>query len=261
MSVSDTGPVRLEAGLTRLSGSPEAARTLLLLPHSGCSAAAMLPIAQHVDRDLLVLGVDYPGHGRRVDEPFADDMQTLGAGIADAVSDALDYPLVVFGHSFGSLVAFETVRRLEEQGTRVDLLIASSCVDPHRMAAQERSVHLVSDEALLNLLVERGGMSEELMANADVLEVLLPIIRADTRLGELHRPDPAARLRTPVLAIGGSDDPTVSRQDLAGWGDVTTAGADVMFLPGDHFHLLEHPAGLAALLSRQARSAAGGVRR
>ncbi|WP_055524414.1 thioesterase II family protein [Streptomyces graminilatus] len=236
-------------------GSPTAP-LIVLLPHSGCNSTVFLPVAHAMTGGSPVVGVDYPGHGARFTEALAPDVLSIATETADAVLALAPPEVVLFGHSFGSIVGFEVARALTARGVRVRRLIASSCVDPHAMAAQTRTVHLETDEVLLDLLVGHGGIEQELLDEPELLEVMLPVIRHDTRLGEIHRPQPGAVIGAPVTAVGGSDDPTVSEEDLAGWGGCTTAGCTVAFVPGGHFHVMEHPHNIASLLTDAADSAA-----
>jgi surfactin synthase thioesterase subunit len=241
--------------LVRLKDGAAPSPLVLLLPHSGCNSTVLLPVAQAMAEGTWVMGADYPGHGARFVEPLAADVFTLAAEIVDAVVAEAPQEVVLFGHSFGSIVGFEVARTLSERGVPVRRLFASSCVDPHAMAAEVRTVHQVPDEVLLDLLVGHGGIDEELVEEPELLEVMLPIIRHDTRLGEVHRPHPGAVVDAPVTAVGGTDDPTVSRADLVGWGDCTTADCTVEFVPGGHFHVMEHPQNIAALLTAETGAA------
>ncbi|KPI17912.1 Thioesterase [Actinobacteria bacterium OV450] len=236
-----------------VSGAP----LVVLMPHSGCNSGVFLPVAQAMTGPSAVVAVDYPGHGGRFIEAPAPDVFVLGAEIADAVAALAPAEVVLFGHSFGSIVGFEVARGLAEREVRVRRLVASSCVSPHAMAAETRAVHRVSDRVLLDLLVGHGGLDADLLAEPELLEVMLPVIRHDTMLGELHRPVPGAVVEVPVTAVGGSEDPTVSRTDLAGWGKCTTAECTVEFVPGGHFHVMEHPQNIAALLTAAAHRDAG----
>lgn len=245
-ATTGSGPV-----LVRLRDGSARTPLVVLLPHSGSHSGVFLPVARETGGGTRVVGVDYPGHGGRFVEPLAPDVFTLAEETADAVAAESPREVVVFGHSFGSIVGFEVVRALAERGVRVRRLFASSSIDPHTMAARPRTVHQVPDEVLLDLLVGHGGLDEDLLTEPELLEVMLPVIRHDTRLGEVHRPLPGAVIDAPVTAVGGAQDPTVSKEDLAGWGDCTTVGCTVTFVPGGHFHVVEHPAHVAALLTAE----------
>ncbi|WP_080678097.1 thioesterase II family protein [Salinispora pacifica] len=251
-AIPRSGPV-----LVGLRDGAATAPLVVLLPHSGCNSGVFLPVARAMTGPSFVMGVDYPGHGGRFTEPLAPDVFYLAAEIADSVAALTPPEVVLFGHSFGSIVGFEVARALSARGVRVRRLIASSCVSPHAMAAETRTVHQEPEHVLVDLLVDHGGLDADLLDEPELLEVMLPVIRHDTRLGEVHRPDPAAVVNAPVTAVGGSEDRTVSSADLAGWGECTTDECTVEFVPGGHFHVMEHPQNIAVLLDAAAGRDAG----
>lgn len=77
--------------------------------HSFTQWAPKLPEAQ-------VLEFAMPGRGTRVKEPCAEQLAPLVrslAGALRALADADGLPLVLFGFSFGAVVAFETALQLQ----------------------------------------------------------------------------------------------------------------------------------------------------
>ncbi len=68
-----------------------------------------------------VLALDLPGHGRS-DGPALDSIEAMAAAIAPALAAATSQPLLLVGHSMGSLIALEAARRLPQQTAGVALL-------------------------------------------------------------------------------------------------------------------------------------------
>jgi surfactin synthase thioesterase subunit len=221
---------------------------VLLLPPGGSGGATLAPIARHLPQAIRVLGYDLPGHGQRLGEEFAACLGEVATEIAADVTAERAASLTVFGHSFGALVGFEALRSLRRAGRPVAHLYASSSVSPLDTAARQHDLHLRDDEELLDRLAEQGGMPAELLAAADLLELILPIVRDDARLAQAYHPEPGP-VDVPVTAVGGTDDPGIGYADLAAWRAVTTAGCVVKLLPGTHFHPLEHPHTIAALIA------------
>jgi medium-chain acyl-[acyl-carrier-protein] hydrolase len=53
------------------------------------------------------------------------------------------------------------------------------------------------------------------------------------------------------MAFGGLSDREVSRKQLEGWGEHTSASFSVRMLPGDHFYLNSDQGTLLTLLSHE----------
>ncbi|RII89311.1 thioesterase II family protein, partial [Clavibacter michiganensis] len=84
---------------------------------AGGAATAYRGWAPFAPRGVEVLAVQYSGRGDRYGDPVSPDLDTLAAEVAEAV-DALPerLPVVLFGHSMGALVAYETARVLAARG-------------------------------------------------------------------------------------------------------------------------------------------------
>ncbi|WP_080644134.1 thioesterase II family protein [Salinispora arenicola] len=228
-------------------GASEAG-TFVLLPHSGSSAQAYGYWAGKIPETVRAVAVQYPGRGPRYGEPRAPDIAALADALAPVVA-GLDPPVHVFGHSLGALTGFELCWRLQEQGRPVAAFYpsASAAVDLHRPILTGPDA--LSDARLLNTLRERGGMSADVLADPDLLELALEICRADMLLAETYRfGPPGRRLRSPIIAFGGDQDPAVPVELLYGWPRLGAASSTAHVLPGGHFYLLEHLETVAAAI-------------
>lgn len=92
-----------------------AALRMYCFPHSGGSPGEYMRWSDRLP-GTEVWGVQLPGRGSRLAESPFTDMPEL----VDAVVSGLGFtgPYVLFGHSLGALVAFETAHALRERGCR-----------------------------------------------------------------------------------------------------------------------------------------------
>ncbi|MER6996181.1 alpha/beta fold hydrolase [Streptomyces sp. NPDC000410] len=234
--------------------APGASVRLVCLPHAGGSAAYYFPMARALAPDIDVLAVQYPGRQDRHTEPLITDINVLADRIADRITvrsaaSRDDRPLALFGHSMGSLVAFEVADRLQSRGVELTALIVSGRRAPHLHS--EEDVHACTDDDLVALLEELGGTASGLLADDELRQMILPTVRGDYRAVATYRRDTPAKLTCPVLAVVGDNDPRARVDDVRGWADHTTAGFDLKVLPGGHFYLeREQAAVLAAIRER-----------
>jgi medium-chain acyl-[acyl-carrier-protein] hydrolase len=198
-----------------------------------------------------VVPVDLPGHGRRLTEPLTTDWERLVADLTEWVAGRVDGPYVVFGHSLGSLLAFEISHRLLTRGRPPALLVAAGRNGPSAAPAHP-PIHHLPEPQFLGALDALGGMPEGLLAQPELLQMFLPTIRADLRLAERYRPRPMAALPFPVMAFAGEADPMTDDLGLLAWKRETVGGCQLVFLPGGHF-FLEQPDFAGALTERIAR--------
>src|SRR5262249_19393623 len=140
-------------------------------------------------------------------------------------------------HSLGALVAFELARRLRRDGgPQPARLFVSGCPAP-QARTREKSVHTLPDAEFIEELRRLKGTPAVVLADDELMELLLPTLRADFALCEPYAFAPGPPLTCPISALGGLADDTVSRHDLDPWREQTTGPFRLRLLPGDHFFL------------------------
>ncbi|UXY24897.1 alpha/beta fold hydrolase (plasmid) [Streptomyces cynarae] len=210
---------------------------VVCFPHAGGSAASFFRLSAELSRVAEVLIVQYPGRQDRMDEPVVDDIRELADHVAGALLPWRERPLALFGHSMGSVVAFETALRLERDPGRADPmgLIASGRTAPS--VRRDQGVHRRDDAGIVAAMAELSGTDPALFADEEMLAVVIPPVRSDYRAVETYRCDPGTLLRCPITAYGGDADPHVSRHDLTLWGGHTASVFATRVFPGGHFYL------------------------
>lgn len=171
-----------------------------------------------------------------METPFTKLLPLVRA-IAQALLPHLDKPFALFGHSMGGLISFELVRLLRrEYGlSPVHLFVAG-----HRapqVPDLDLPVHNLPESAFLDELRHLNGTPEAVLENAELMQLLLPTLRADFAVLETYVYAPGLPLDCPLTVFGGLQDGEVSCDRLEAWREQTTASFSLSMLPGDHFFL------------------------
>jgi medium-chain acyl-[acyl-carrier-protein] hydrolase len=180
--------------------------------------------------------VQLPGRGHRLAEPKITHLLTLSRIIAQALQQYIDKPFAFFGHSLGALLCFEVARSLRrERHIEPAHIFISATHAPHRRTRDE-PLSTLSKHALLKKLYEFNGTPPEVLENDEMLDLLLPTIRADFELCETYEYYPEEPLRCPLTIYGGLDDHEVERERLAAWSELTVGPSNIRMFPGGHFY-------------------------
>ena len=161
--------------------------------------------------------------------------------LADSIEDIfhpiiplLNKPFVFFGHSMGALMSFELGRKLaREQGVEPLHLFVSGREAP-QCERKEPYTFDLSEEEFVEDVRRLNGTPREILDNAELRQLLLPILRADFAVSQTYEYIPGPPLSCPLTVFGGLQD-EVSRAELEGWREHTTSSFKLRMFPGDHF--------------------------
>ncbi|NGO07868.1 thioesterase [Streptomyces sp. HC44] len=242
--------------------SPSRCRTLLVCcPHSGGWAQSFAPWREHVrdiDGDAELLAVQYPGHGDRGAERPEADVRAMADAISTELIALAPAEVLLFGHSFGAMVAYETTRQLESAGVPPAALAVSGARAPGDPAAPRGDADL-PDEQLWWRVAELGGIDPLVAEEPDLRDLVLSGLRADITAHERYvSAPPAAPVNVGIRCYFGADDPLAPEDAGRGWAARTRGRVRTRVRPGGHFHLFESPHSLLAdLLADQPGEPAG----
>lgn len=195
---------------------------LFVFPHAGAGASAYR-LGAYLPDTVEVATVQLPGRENRFVEPALTSLDEAVAALAPLVADHTELPYAFFGHSMGALIAFETARRLRALGTRLPQRLFLSGMRAPGLPDRDPRHTLPDDELLVT--AEFDGVDAELR------ELLLPLLRADLTLCETYTHRAEAPLPCPITVLAGSADDSVEETELAEWRAHTCADFELHLFP------------------------------
>lgn len=222
--------------LRRTRGEQDRLR-LFCLPYAGSGTSIYRGWAAAITQAIEVWPVALPGREHRLAESPIDDIRLLAAALGDELGRVLEPPFALFGHSMGAILAFELARHLRRQGRPGPrCLIVSAHRAPHLPDEQDR-IHDKPTSEFLQELRQLNGTSAGVLGDRELVELLLPVLRADFKAAELYRYVEEPPLRCPIVAYGGTSDGMISETQLAAWNAHTDGGFAQRMFEGDHFYI------------------------
>jgi surfactin synthase thioesterase subunit len=207
---------------------------LICLPYAGGSAATYVPWAKSLPAQVELIALQPPGRGSRMNEAPHARMESLVAQLMDVFPRITERPYVLFGHSLGARVAFEVTLQCQHKGIPLPArLIASGSRAPH-LPKRQPPLHDLPDAQFVEALRDLDGTPEEILNNHDLIQWLLPLLRADFRIADQHRA-PRTALNCPLTVFAGTEDETVSPAEAEAWKELTTGELDIRWVTGGHF--------------------------
>jgi medium-chain acyl-[acyl-carrier-protein] hydrolase len=220
--------------------APHAALRVYCVPFAGGGPSAfrqwprLLPHAE-------VWAVHLPGRESRLIEPPIASLTEMIDMLAPILATHANAPFVLFGHSMGALLSFEITRRLEAAGDSTPRHLILSGFPAPSAPREPRAIHRLPHDQFIERLRTMGGTPDELFQHEDLLELVLPTLRADIALLETATLETDAVVSTSITALGGTHDPEVPEHSIAGWREHTRGGFDVHFFDGGHFYWQQRP--------------------
>lgn len=227
-----------------------AAGRLFCFPYAGGSSRMYAGWEESLPDGLQVDGVELPGRGGRFREAPHDRIDTLVADLLPQVREASGTPYALFGYSLGALVAYEIARAMEHwYDTPPEHLFVGAFRAPHLRRTAVPDYNLPEPQ-FRERLKAFNGTPEEVMADESLMELIIPILRADLAVADTYRHDPGPPLSCPITAFAGADDAEADVASIAQWRRHTRATFTLKVLEGDHFFLHQQEGALLREVTR-----------
>ena len=224
---------------------------LYCFPYAGGHAGAYAGWQSRLLPNVEVYAAQLPGRAARFREAAFNTLLPLVEALVGELNLDDKLPFVFFGHSMGGLLAFEMTRRLRAKGLPMpQKLIVAGCDAPqHRRPP--RMLHKMDNESFIEALRDYNGTPSEILANHEMMHLLLPTLRNDFELVETYNYQSERPLNLPITVFAGQNDLQNLPEQTKGWQKETDSLTRVHWFDGDHFFIASAKDAVLARLNRE----------
>lgn len=223
---------------------------LFCFPYAGGGTWSFRDWSNDLPQTIEVCSIELPGRGTQMKSPPFTKLDPLVRAIADALHLHLNKPFAFFGHSMGGLVCFEVARLLRKDYKIMPVhLFVSGRRAPHLQPIKPL-IHNLPKPDFIEELKHLKGTPLEVLQNHELMELMLPILRADFAVLETYNYTEKPPLNCPIAVFGGLQDSEVSPEELEAWREQTSSEFSLYLFQGDHFFINSERHALLQLIAQ-----------
>lgn len=217
--------------------NPQANLRLFCFPYAGGSSLIFRKWSESLPSTVEVCPVELPGRGSQMKLAPFTRLESLVEALTLALKPHLDKQFAFFGHSMGALISFELARLLRKQYTLEPVHLFVSGRRAPQIPNTKPPIHTLGDSEFKEELRRLNGTPKAVLENAELMELLVPIVRADFAVLETYVYSYDPPLDFPIAVFGGLEDTEAKYEELEAWREQTNSGFSLQMLPGDHFFI------------------------
>jgi medium-chain acyl-[acyl-carrier-protein] hydrolase len=246
-----TTPAKRDPWITYAQPNPRARLRLFCLPYAGGGATIFRTWPDALPPEVAIFPVQLPGRENRLREPPFTGMLPLVQTLAQVLRPYLTMPFALFGHSMGALMSFELARQLRRAQHPLPRHVFVSGFRAPQLPDPDPPIHALPEAEFIAELRRLNGTPEEVLQNAELMQLVLPALRADFAILETYAYAREAPLECPITVFGGLDDDEMPAEQLAAWREQTRGAFRLHLFPGDHFFIHSARTALLETLSQE----------
>ena len=212
---------------------------LFCIPYAGGSANVYLKWKKLLDSNIELCPIELKGRGKRFKENFYQGFDECVNDIYDQVTKEGFDEYAIFGHSMGCAIAFELIKKLKKDGYEYPLYAFFSARYPPHINKKKNIDYLnIDDSKLVEEIFKYGGTDKGVLENRELLQLFLPILRADFNIHESYeyKADPC-KFNFDIAVFHGTKDLYVNEKEMGEWGNYTNKKFSMHTYNDGHFFI------------------------
>jgi surfactin synthase thioesterase subunit len=222
---------------------------LFCLPFAGGNTYSYREFKKSHADFINIVAIDLPGHGRRMGKPLLTNIDAMAEYVLHHIQDDLSEPYAIYGHSMGAIIAYVLSQKLRKKklGMPIHLFVSGRQGPP--VVSKEKDWHLLPKKEFIQKVMTYGGIPEEVAEEEDLMDLFVPILRADFQAVSDYKYEEAAPLDLPITVMIGLDE-DITYEEALQWQNATTRKIAIKQFPGGHFFIFDHLPEIGNMISR-----------
>ncbi|MCM3738297.1 thioesterase domain-containing protein [Bacillus cytotoxicus] len=223
---------------------------LLCFPYAGGSSAIYNPIDEFLSEKVELVTMELPGRGTRFPEKT---FTTIDEIVNDALlwfNEVQPQNYALLGYSMGSIVAYEFYYKLLQNRFKPPQHMFLAASEPVGITRKPRGIAQMSDSEFINFIRNMNGTPEEVFANQELLDIIIPSIRADFLAIDAYNYKPRNLLISCDVTVLAGEYDSISRENILLWDKYVQNGCKYKFFKGDHFFIRDSHKEIAEIINK-----------
>lgn len=215
---------------------------LFCLPYAGGSATVYSRWDKLLDTSIKLCPFELAGRASRYKESYYSCIKEAVADIVREIADEChDSEYALWGHSMGSILAYESICLLQEKYLKPPVHVFFSGRYPPGIKREERKPHILSEGELEKETLKYGGTPDKLIRAKGLLKLAQQTLRADCKLLDTYEPCVLKKkFDFDVSVLAGKDDILAEPADMKKWKSYCGKQCYFYYFEGGHYYLHTH---------------------
>jgi medium-chain acyl-[acyl-carrier-protein] hydrolase len=209
-------------------------------PYAGAGSTVFHAWPQGSPENVEIYAAQLPGRQDRLQHAPVTRVRTIVERVAGELSRLPAMSTILYGHSFGGILAYEIARCLQVASAAPAALVIGARRAPHLPPAHT-PIHQLPEADFLDAIHLRFGTPLAVL-RSEVMALALRSLRSDFEALETYAHVPGAPLESPVTVLRGRHDTSVSAGDAAAWQEVARGPIALHEIGAGHFFVDTHRA-------------------
>jgi len=211
---------------------------LFCLPYAGGSESIYYNWQKHLGSSIKLEPIELRGRGKRYNEDFYENFNEAIDDVFLSIRHKIAHNnYAIFGHSLGSLLAYELYYKICNENLIKPKHIFFSGNAAPSAKSEEKELHKLPDNEFMQEIINLGGTPKEVLENDELLQFVLPILRSDIKINEdfiyKERKD---KIECDITVFSGKED-DIKLEELLKWRSHCSQGFKVHMIEGNHFFI------------------------